>query len=83
MVFGMSNILWWPFIAAFGAAAIIVAVLIVIFWIWMLIDCANRKFKNDVEKILWIVIIVIGGWLGALVYLIVIRSSNPRGLAKS
>ena len=37
---------------------------------------------NDVEKILWIVIIVLAGWLGALVYLIVIRSSNPRGLAK-
>lgn len=83
MVFGMGSILWWPFIAAFGAAAIIVGALIVAFWIWMIFDCAQRKFKNDVEKILWLVIAILGGWFGALIYFIVIKSSNPKGLAKS
>ena len=78
----MENILWWPMIAGLGALAVIIAVLVLIFWIWMIVDCAKRKFKNDAEKIVWLVVIVLLGWLGALVYLIVIKNINPNGLAR-
>ena len=78
----MENILWWPMIAGLGALAVIIAVLVLIFWIWMIVDCAKRKFKNDTEKIVWLVVIVLLGWLGALVYLIVIKNINPNGLAR-
>ena len=79
---GMMDILFWPFAFAFGGAMIILGIILIIFWIWMLIDCAKRKFKNDVEKIIWLVIVVLMGWIGALVYFIVIRSINPSGLAR-
>lgn len=74
---------WWffPVFAGIGALAFVIAILLLAFWIWMIVDCAKRKFKNDVEKIVWIVVIVLGGWIGALVYLIVIRMMNARGLA--
>jgi len=78
----MANILWWPMIAGLGALAAVVAVLVLIFWIWMVVDCARRKFKNDVEKIVWLVVIVLLGWLGALVYLIVVKNINHSGLMK-
>ena len=79
---GFEDFLFWPFSLAFAGIGIIIAILFVIFWIWMIIDCAKRKFRKDLEKIIWILVIVFATWLGALVYFIVIRMYNPRGLAK-
>ena len=69
-------------IAGLGALAVVIAVLVLIFWIWMIVDCAKRKFKNDAEKIVWLVVIVLFGWLGALVYFLVVKNINPNGLMK-
>ena len=79
---GVGSFIFWPFMAAFAGAMMLVAIVVLILWIWILVDCAKRKFKNDAEKIIWIVVIVLAGWIGALVYFIVIRSLNPRGLMK-
>jgi thiol:disulfide interchange protein len=78
----LNNILLWPFIAAFTGAAIILGILIIAFWVWMIVDCARRKFRNDSEKIIWIIVIVLAHWLGSLTYFIVIKLYNPRGLTK-
>ncbi len=80
---GISDIIFWPFVIALGSAAILIAALLLAFWIWMIVDCAQRKFKNDVEKIVWIIVIVLGQWIGSLVYFITIKLYNPRGLYKS
>lgn len=77
---GMMNVLFWPFALAFGGAMIIVGILLLAFWIWMLVDCAKRKFRNDVEKVIWIIAIVFCNWLGSLVYFIAVKSFNPQGL---
>ena len=84
MVFGMMNGFgWlWPFGMAFTGAWLIVSILLLAFWIWMIVDAAQRTFRNGVEKIVWLVVIVLGGWVGALVYLLVVRMYNPHGLAK-
>lgn len=79
---GFNNILFWPFTAAFAGAWIVLGILFLIFWIWMIVDCAQRKFKNDLEKIIWILVIVFAHWIGSLVYFIVIKMYNHRGLAK-
>lgn len=73
---------FWPFAAVGMIIAIIIGILLFAFWIWMIIDCAKRNFKNDLEKIIWIIIIVLLGWIGALVYYIVIKAINPRGISK-
>lgn len=79
---GIADIILWPFIAAFAGAQIILAILLLAFWIWMLIDCATRNFRKDIEKIIWIIIMVLTTWLGALIYFIVIKTYNQRGLIK-
>ena len=79
---GVGGIVFWPFVAAFAGAIAIVAIIVLIFWIWMLIDCAKRKFKNDIEKVVWIIVVAFGCWFGALVYFIVIRSLNPSGIMR-
>jgi len=38
----------------------------------MLVDGATRKFKEDSEKIVWIIVIVFTGIIGALVYYFVV-----------
>ncbi len=77
-----DNIFWWPFVAAFTGAWIVLGIIFLAFWIWMIVDCAKRRFKNNIEKIIWILVIVFAHWIGSLVYFITIRMYNPRGLAK-
>lgn len=45
----------------------------IIFWILMLIDCAKRKFKGDIDKVVWILIIIFVGIIGAIIYYFVIK----------
>lgn len=76
------GLLWWPVIAGLGALAFLIAALVFVFWIWMIVDCAKRDFRKDVEKIVWIIIIVLAGWLGALIYFFVVKNSNTKGISK-
>lgn len=79
---GLMDLMFWPFTFLFGGALFVFGLIALIFWIWMLVDCARRKFRNNLEKIIWIIVLVFAGIIGALVYLIVIRMSNPTGLTK-
>jgi hypothetical protein len=40
-----------------------------IFWIVMLFNCLQRKFKVDIDKIAWILVLVFIPVVGAFVYL--------------
>jgi hypothetical protein len=50
-----------------------------VFWIRMLIECATREPDEGNEKIIWILIIVLAGWVGALIYYFVRR---PKRMAE-
>ena len=43
------------------------------FWVWMLIDCASNEPSEGNDKIIWILVIVFTGGIGALIYLLVRR----------
>jgi len=75
-----ERLIWFPFLAAGFGFLLLIGLIILAFWVWMIIDCAKRRFNNDVEKIVWLVIIVLGQWIGALVYLLAIKLTNERGL---
>jgi len=49
-----------------------------VFWIFMLVDCAKRDFKNDNEKIVWIIIIALLGILGATIYYFVVKLNDKK-----
>ena len=78
---GAGSFIAWPFAVAFGGAIMIVVIAVLAFWIWMIVDVARRKFKEKTEKIVWILVVVLLGWLGALVYFIVVRTYNKKGIA--
>jgi len=48
----------------------LVALLFFVFWIWMLVDCAKRNFD---QKTLWIVLLLVLGWIGAIAYFFAVK----------
>jgi hypothetical protein len=44
-----------------------------IFWIWMLVDCATKEPSQGNDKIVWIVVIIFAQLIGALIYYFVRR----------
>lgn len=48
-------------------------------WIWALVDAIKNRALSDTERIIWVLVILLTNWLGAVLYLLVGRKG---GLAK-
>lgn len=48
----------------------VLGILSTVLWIWMLIDCAQRDFK---DKTVWILIIILTGIIGAVLYYFLVK----------
>jgi hypothetical protein len=48
------------------------------FWIWMLIDCIRHETDEGNNKVVWILVIVLTHWVGALIYYFVRYRARPR-----
>jgi hypothetical protein len=46
-----------------------------VFWLWMLIDCISKE-KDSGKKVAGILLMIIGGILGAVIYYFAIRRSR-------
>ena len=53
------------------------AIFALVFWIRMIIDCANREFKNPNDKVVWVLVVVLLQLLGAIIYWCVVKKSSP------
>lgn len=62
------------FITAIGG----IGVLGTIFWIWMLIDCAKNEPREGNDRILWVLIIALTHFVGALIYYFARRPERIR-----
>ncbi len=58
------------------------AIPLFIFWVWMTVDCLSRlacdfrllfTSRHDYEKWIWLAIVFLAGWVGAIAYFIIIR----------
>ena len=52
-------------------------------WIWMLIDCIKREEENfpsmgDNTKLIWILIVVLAGWIGGIIYYFMVKQKMDR-----
>ncbi len=77
---GMFGLWDWPFNLFGKLVEVLLVLAALVFWVFMIIDCAQRKFKKKEEKILWIVILILTSWVGAVVYYFVVKSYNPKGI---
>lgn len=48
------------------------------FWIWMLVDCATKEPGEGNDKVIWILVIILTHWLGALIYYLVRRPERKK-----
>jgi prolipoprotein diacylglyceryltransferase len=48
----------------------------IVLWIWMLVDCAKRKFENENDKTTWILILALTGWIGAIIYYVMVKRKH-------
>ncbi|HLX60482.1 MAG TPA: PLD nuclease N-terminal domain-containing protein [Planctomycetota bacterium] len=46
----------------------LIGILGTIFWIWALVDCVKNEPSEGNDKLIWILIIVLTHWIGALIY---------------
>ena len=55
-------------------------VAVLAFWVWMLVDCITKEPNNPTDniKIIWILVIVLTSWIGALLYLLIRRPERKR-----
>jgi len=47
-------------------------------WIWSLIHCIKNRYLSDNNRIIGVVLIVLLGLIGSLVYLFLPRESEPQ-----
>jgi hypothetical protein len=62
----------------FGLILAAIGIFAFVFWILMLIDCIKRKFKNDTEKVIWILVLIFVHIIGALIYYFVVKKKNKK-----
>ena len=72
---GMSG---FGMFVGFGVAAVLIGVLLFVFWLWMLVDCLKRDFKKDVEKVAWILVMIFLHILGAIIYYFVVKAGDKK-----
>jgi nitric oxide reductase large subunit len=52
------------------------------FWIYALVDCVKHEPETGNERLVWILVIALAGWIGALVYWFVRRPQRTRLLGR-
>jgi uncharacterized membrane protein len=62
------------FIAGLGGSEIMLVLVLgiipLIAWIWTLIKIIRSDFKNPNDKLMWVIIVCILGFIGAIIYFI-------------
>ena len=71
MAIGWGGLVFGSIFAALLFVAI--GIFSIVFWIAMLIDSVQRKFKKSDERIVWVIVIVLTGVIGALIYYFVVK----------
>lgn len=64
------------FFIGLGVIGIIVALLLIIFWLYILVDLLRRDFKKDVDKLIWFILLLTTFFLGALIYYFMIKTNK-------
>ena len=66
MVTGLLGLLLVVFIWGFALAACV-------FWIWMLIHAITNKGLDNIEKLIWVIVILCLHFVGGLIYFFIAR----------
>ena len=71
----------WPFVSFGKIIAFFLGLFALGFWVWMIFDCVKRRFMRENEKLAWMLVIILGSWIGAMIYYFAVRIYNPGGIS--
>jgi len=57
-----------------------IAVMVTIFWIWVLVDCLTKETSEGNDKVAWLLFILMVPLVGALIYYFVRRPERVKAL---
>ncbi len=63
---GLFGLLVWLVMAAISLACFV-------FWLWMLVHAITNNGLRDMEKILWVIVVIFLPFIGSLIYFFVGR----------
>ena len=78
-MFGMIHLLLLPVLLLFAVPLSLAALA---FWIWMLVHAIQNKGLSDSEKIVWVLVIALVHFIGAVIYFFVGRPKANTPLAR-
>lgn len=61
---------------------ITVGIALTAFWVWVLVEILTRETDENNTRLLWTLIVVFTGWLGAFIYLLIRRGERIRKLGR-
>ena len=61
--------MFFGIVTIFVLLAVVIAIPGSILWLWMLIDCIKNEKPGAKEKRFWIIVMILTGAVGALIYL--------------
>lgn len=74
----MFPFIFFPFIVFFGLIGFILAIGSFVFWVVMLVDAIQRKFKDPNEKIIWVLVIIFTHIVGAIIYWFLVKRHDRK-----
>ena len=72
-MFGVVMLIW------VAAAGLMLGAMVL--WVCALVDVLKKEFPGENEKLMWILIIVLTGWIGALIYWFIGREKGTLAAA--
>jgi hypothetical protein len=57
------------FVSRFSMTGKVVMIVLGLFWVIMLLHCLRRKFKVDIDKLAWVLLLLFMPGIGAFLYL--------------
>ena len=58
-----------------------ISIFLFVFWIMMIIDVVKREFLKSDDKIIWLLVVILAGQIGAIIYYFVVKR-NPEKYSK-
>ena len=74
-IFGMVAFMWVVMLLLYGLMFLAMLALMAL-WIWMLVDVIKRDFPQPNEKTMWVLVVILANWIGAIIYYFMIKRKS-------
>lgn len=74
-----SELIYSPYFPFLIILFLIIGLFLFIFWIVMLVDAIQRKFKGPNDKLVWVLVLIFTQLIGAVIYYFVVYSKPNIG----